>query len=351
MSKPSRLPSPKKVASKTPILRDVNYLNKQHNLKEDERKEAQKWLTKVIVWSVAIVAIISIVALYIMGNINQDSTPDKETQAEIQSSATAGAKPTSTSYPTVITTGTHYSVPDITGKKYVDDTDLSAHKGFQLYKPGEQKESLLSDRITRSLIQKYGDAVPTVASLSSFLIVGEDKENSAYLLYDPQKQLVFSAKETARSVEDNYYAATIGKDQDYQRWFDLFKTTHDIVDIVRDVPTELVADQRDASSLDALQAKVGGRVVLVLDPKIVPVGDQKRALEVALKLTQQVKPSKPFEIQVRWAKDLDSWYTGKAKRFKKGEPMSTTAMQERLGDLLQDKIVDIEATSTSVKIQ
>lgn len=83
MSKPSRLPSPKKVASKTPILRDVNYLNKQHNLKEDERKEAQKWLTKVIVWSVAIVAIISIVALYIMGNINQDSTPDKETQAEI----------------------------------------------------------------------------------------------------------------------------------------------------------------------------------------------------------------------------------------------------------------------------
>jgi hypothetical protein len=31
--------------------------------------------------------------------------------------------------------------------------------------------------------------------------------------------------------------------------------------------------------------------------------------------------------------------------------MSTTAMLERLGDLLQDKTVDIEATSTSVKIR
>lgn len=350
----TKLPSPQKIVQKTPVVRNINYLSKPRNLDEDDKKYAQKYLTKIIIWCLAIIAVLSVASLMLFTSINDDSKIDKETQKELLQNPTATATPSydrSSAYPSVASSGSTYTVPDVSNKPYVDKTSINTHDGFTLYKAGEKKDSLISERLTRSLIQKYGDAMPSAASVAAFPIVGEDTANSAYLMFDPQKQFVFSIKETPDSVEDNYYTATTGAEQDYQRWADIYKTSHEVVDILRDTPTGLISDHTQATNLDALQANTGTTVVMILDPNKTTVGDKKQALEVARKLAAQIKPRKDFDIEIRWATSRDEWVKTKAHKINKNEQPNVTETIRRLTPALQGDTITITATPKTVRIQ
>ena len=338
---------------KTPVVRDINYLSKPRNLDEDDKKYAQKYLTKIIIWCLAIIAVLSVASLMLFTSINDDAKIDKETQKELLQNPTATATPSydrASAYPSVASSGSTYTVPDVSNKPYVDKSSINTH-GFTLYKSGEKKDSLISERLTRSLIQKYGDAMPSAASVATFPIVGEDTANSAYLMFDPQKQFVFSIKETPDSVEDNYYAATTGAEQDYQRWADIYKTSHEVVDILRDTPTGLISDKTQATSLDALQANTGTTVVMILDPNKTAVGDKKQALEVARKLAAQIKPRKDFDIEIRWATSRDEWVKTKAHKISKNEHLGVDETIRRLTPALQGDTITITATPKTVRAQ
>ena len=193
--------------------------------------------------------------------------------------------------------------------------------------------------------------MPSAASVAAFPIVGEDTANSAYLMFDPQKQFVFSIKETTDTVEDNYYTATTGAEQDYQRWVDIYKVSHEVVDILRDTPTGLISDQTQATSLDALQANTGTTVVMILDPNKTTVGDKKQALEVARKLAAQIKPRKDFDIEIRWATSRDEWVKTKAHKISKNEHPSVDETLRRLTPALQGDTITITATPKTVRAQ
>lgn len=346
-------PSPRQIVQKTPIVRDINYLSKPRNLDEDDKKYAQKYLTKIIIWCLAIIAVLSVASLMLFTSINDDAKIDKETQKELLQNPTATATPSydrASAYPSVASSGSTYTVPDVSNKPYVDKSSINTH-GFTLYKSGEKKDSLISERLTRSLIQKYGDAMPSAASVAAFPIVGEDTANSAYLMFDPQKQFVFSIKETPDSVEDNYYAATTGAEQDYQRWVDIYKTSHEVVDILRDTPTGLISDHTQATNLDALQANTGTTVVMILDPNKTTVGDKKQALEVARKLAAQIKPRKDFDIEIRWATSRDEWVKTKAHKISKNEHPNVDETLRRLTPALQGDTITITATPKTVRTQ
>lgn len=349
-----KLPSPRQIAQKTPIVRDIHYLSTPRNLSEDDKKYAQKYLTKIIIWCLVIITILSIAGLMLFTSINNDVKPDKATQKELLQNPTETANPSHTkasAYPSVASSGSTYTVPDVSNKPYVDKTPISTHDGFTLYKAGEKKDSLISERLTRSLIQKYGDAMPSAASVAAFPIVGEDTANSAYLMFDPQKQFVFSIKETPDSVEDNYYTATTGAEQDYQRWVDIYKVSHEVVDILRDTPTGLISDKTQATNLDALQANTGTTVVMILDPNKTTVGDKKEALEVARKLAAQIKPRKDFDIEIRWATSSDEWVKTKAHKISKNEHPNVDETLRRLTPALQGDTITITATPKTVRTQ
>lgn len=346
-------PSPRQIVQKTPVVRDINYLSKPRNLDEDDKKYAQKYLTKIIIWCLAIIAVLSVASLMLFTSINDDAKIDKETQKELLQNPTATATPSydrASAYPSVASSGSTYTVPDVSNKPYVDKSSINTH-GFTLYKAGEKKDSLISERLTRSLIQKYGDAMPSSASVAPFPIVGEDTANSAYLMFDPQKQFVFSIKETPDSVEDNYYTATTGAEQDYQRWVDIYKTSHEVVDILRDTPTGLISDHTQATNLDALQANTGTTVVMILDPNKTTVGDKKQALEVARKLAAQIKPRKDFDIEIRWATSRDEWVKTKAHKISKNEHPGVDETLRRLTPALQGDTITITATPKTVRAQ
>jgi len=84
-------PSPRQIVQKTPVVRDINYLSKPRNLSEDDKKYAQKYLTKIIIWCLVIITILSVAGLMLFTSINNDAKPNKETQKELLQNPTETA--------------------------------------------------------------------------------------------------------------------------------------------------------------------------------------------------------------------------------------------------------------------